>query len=77
MVESLRNAPMPDLNSLRQLQPYTTNVHVSALRNPGVAALMRPILGTEVRRGALVEWRGGYDTDTGIELDPKLEEFLV
>jgi CRISPR-associated endonuclease/helicase Cas3 len=76
-VESLRNAPVPDLSSLRQLQPYTTNVHVSALRNPGVAALMRPIFGTEVHRGALVEWRGGYDTGTGIELDPKLEEFLI
>jgi CRISPR-associated endonuclease/helicase Cas3 len=77
MVESIRHAPVPDLSRLRQLQPYTTNVHVSTLRNVGVAALMQPILGTEARRGALVEWRGDYDTDTGIGLDPSLEKFLI
>jgi CRISPR-associated endonuclease/helicase Cas3 len=77
MVESLRHAPVPDLSTLRQLQPYTTNVHVSAVRNPGVAALMQPILGIDVRRGALAEWRGDYDADTGIDLDPKVEDFLI
>jgi CRISPR-associated endonuclease/helicase Cas3 len=38
---------------------------------------MRPILGTEVTRGALVEWCGDYDAHTGIELDPRLEDFLI
>ncbi|MFG3715588.1 CRISPR-associated helicase Cas3' [Micromonospora sp. NPDC047730] len=78
LVEELRQAPVPDLAKLRRLQPYTTNVHPSALRQPGVMALMRPILGgNEVRRGVLVEWVGEYDDATGINLDPNLEQFVL
>jgi len=77
LVEAVRQAPVPDAAALRLLQPYTTNLHVSALTRPGVSALMRPIIGDEVRRGALVEWRGDYDPETGIELDPRPEDFLV
>ncbi len=77
LIEKVRLAPIPDLTSLRLLQPYTTNLHVSALAKAGVSALMRPIIGTEVCRGALVEWCGNYDPDTGIELDPRPEDFLV
>ncbi|MFV2104803.1 CRISPR-associated helicase/endonuclease Cas3, partial [Micromonospora sp. LOL_024] len=76
VIEDLRRAPVPDLLKLRQLQAYTTNLHPSALRQPGVMALLRPILGGEVRRGALVEWVGEYDGATGINLDPNLEQFL-
>ncbi len=77
LIEDLRHAPVPDLTALRRLQAYTTNLHPSALRRPGVTALLRPILGNEVRRGVLVEWVGEYDTATGINLDPNLEQFLV
>ncbi|MEV6802792.1 CRISPR-associated helicase Cas3' [Micromonospora rifamycinica] len=75
-IVDLRHAPVPDLAKLRRLQAYTTNLHPSALRQPGVMALLRPILGTEVRRGALVEWIGEYDPATGINLDPNLEQFV-
>ncbi|MER7420778.1 CRISPR-associated helicase Cas3' [Micromonospora peucetia] len=78
LVEELRQAPVPDLTKLRRLQAYTTNLHPSALRQLGVTALMRPILGgNEVRRGVLVEWVGEYDDATGINLDPNLEQFLL
>lgn len=77
LAEELRHSPVPDLAKLRQLQPYTTNVHPSVLRTAGVSALMRPIIGTEVRRGALVEWIGEYDHDTGIDLDPNIEAFVL
>ncbi|NJP34804.1 CRISPR-associated helicase Cas3' [Micromonospora thermarum] len=78
LLEELRQAPVPDLAKLRRLQAYTTNLHPSALRQPGVAALLRPILsGDEVRRGALVEWVGEYDDATGINLDPNLEQFVL
>ncbi|MFI7026819.1 CRISPR-associated helicase Cas3' [Micromonospora sp. NPDC049900] len=77
LIEDLRQAPVPDLTALRELQAYTTNLHPSVLRQPGVMALLRPILGSEVRRGALVEWVGEYDDDTGINLDPCLERFLL
>ncbi|MEU8262601.1 CRISPR-associated helicase Cas3' [Micromonospora sp. NPDC048999] len=76
LVEELRQAPVPDLVKLRRLQAYTTNLHPSALRQPGVMALLRPILGNEVRRGVLVEWVGEYDA-TGINLDPNLEQFVI
>jgi CRISPR-associated endonuclease/helicase Cas3 len=77
LVEELRRAPVPDLAKLRRLQAYTTNVHPSALHRPGVVALMRPILGDQVRRGVLVEWVGEYDGATGINPDPNLEQFLI
>lgn len=77
LIKELRLASVPELAKLRRLQPYTTNVHPSALRTPGVSALMQPILGIEVRRGALVEWRGEYDPHTGIEFDPNLENFVL
>ncbi|MEN3615914.1 CRISPR-associated helicase Cas3' [Plantactinospora sp. ZYX-F-223] len=77
LVEELRRAPVPDLAGLRRLQAYTTNVHPSALRRPGVMALMRPIFGNDVRRGVLVEWVGEYDDATGISIDPNLEQFVV
>lgn len=77
LIEYVRNAPAPKLADLRRLQPYTTNLHVSALRKPGVAALMRPILGSDVRVGALVEWRGAYDPQTGIDIDPNVEDFVL
>jgi CRISPR-associated endonuclease/helicase Cas3 len=77
LIERLRHDPLPEVATLRALQPYTTNVHVSALRRVGVNALMAPILGTEIHQGALVEWRGEYDPDTGIEFDPHLEDFIL
>jgi len=77
LIVELRQAPVPDVATLRRLQPYTTNIHPSALRQPGVIALMRPILGVEVKRGALVEWMGEYDAATGINLDPNLEMFVI
>lgn len=77
LIEYVRDAPAPKLADLRRLQPYTTNLHVSALRKPGVAALMRPILGPDLRVGALAEWRGGYDPQTGIEIDPNVEDFVL
>ncbi|MGC4806809.1 CRISPR-associated helicase Cas3' [Micromonospora sp. DT233] len=76
LVVELRRAPVPELTKLRRLQAYTTSLHPSVLRRPGVVALLRPILGSEVRRGALVEWIGEYDDATGINLDPNLEQFV-
>ncbi|MEU7590888.1 CRISPR-associated helicase Cas3' [Micromonospora sp. NPDC049230] len=76
LIEKIRHASVPDLHDLRQLQPYTTTVHSGVLRNPEVTAYMRPILGDEVRVGALVEWIGGYDEATGITFDPRFEEFV-
>lgn len=77
LITSLRQLPVPDAGMLRTLQPYITNVHTSALRPVGVKALMSPIFSTDADRGALVEWRGDYDADTGIALDPKIEDFLI
>jgi CRISPR-associated endonuclease/helicase Cas3 len=78
LVERVRTARVPDLRDLRRLQPYTTNLHPSVVHaHPGVTALLSPILGTEVRAGALVEWLGGYDDDTGITIDPRVEEFVL
>ncbi|MEU8284110.1 CRISPR-associated helicase Cas3' [Micromonospora sp. NPDC048905] len=76
LIEKIRHASVPDLHDLRQLQPYTTTVHSGVLRKPEVTAYMRPILGDEVRVGALVEWIGGYDEATGITFDPRFEEFV-
>ncbi|WP_327007069.1 CRISPR-associated helicase Cas3' [Dactylosporangium sp. NBC_01737] len=77
LIDQLRRDPVPDLAKLRLLQPYTTTIHPSALRIAGVSALLRPILGTDVRRGALVEWCGEYDRRTGIDFDPRLEDFVL
>ena len=48
----------------------------SAARRPGVTALMRPVLGELGKAGSLAEWTGGYDHDTGIDLDPHTEDFV-
>ncbi|MDG4788680.1 CRISPR-associated helicase Cas3' [Micromonospora sp. WMMD1102] len=77
LVERVRTAPVPDLRDLRRLQPYTTTVHPGGLRNAAVTAWMRPILGDQVRVGALVEWFGRYDEATGISFDPDIEEFVL
>jgi CRISPR-associated endonuclease/helicase Cas3 len=76
VVERVRTAARPDGADLRLLQPYVTTVHPSALRKPGVIALMKPIIGEPGRPGSLAEWIGGYDPHTGIELDPHTEEFV-
>jgi CRISPR-associated endonuclease/helicase Cas3 len=76
IADTIRTAPRPQAADLRQLQPYMTTVHRSALRRPGVVSLMRPIIGAPGEPGALAEWVGGYDPDTGIDLDPRTEEFV-
>jgi CRISPR-associated endonuclease/helicase Cas3 len=77
LVAKIRASRVPVLADVRRLQPYTTTVHPSVLRTSGVKALLAPILGDEVRTGALVEWRGRYDDATGIDLDPHTEEFVL
>lgn len=77
LIERIRDAKVPDLRDLRRLQPYTTSVHPGVLREPAVTAWMRPILGDQVRVGALIEWYGGYDEALGINFDPKIEEFVL
>jgi CRISPR-associated endonuclease/helicase Cas3 len=78
LIEEIRQAPVPDRTRLRRLQPYTTSLHPSALRQPGVLALLRPILGSaEGTPGVLAEWVGEYDDATGIDLDPNLEQFVL
>jgi CRISPR-associated endonuclease/helicase Cas3 len=77
LVETVRTAPRPDIEDLRRLQPYTTTLHRSALRRPGVAAQLRAVLGDIDQPGALAEWIGGYDADTGIAVDPRTEEFVL
>jgi CRISPR-associated helicase Cas3/CRISPR-associated endonuclease Cas3-HD len=74
-IERIRTAPRPDAHDLRSLQAYMTALHRSALKKPGVPALMRPILGEPGSPGSLAEWIGEYNTDTGIALDPNIEEF--
>jgi CRISPR-associated endonuclease/helicase Cas3 len=76
VVERIRTAPRPDARDLRGLQPYMTTIHRSALTKPGVLAQMKPILGEAGQAGSLAEWLGGYDPQTGIELDPKTEDFI-
>jgi len=77
LIIQLRSSARPEMAVLRQLQPYTTTLHRSVLRRPGVVALLRPVLGEIEEPGALAEWVGGYDLDTGIELDPRTEEFVL
>jgi CRISPR-associated endonuclease/helicase Cas3 len=76
LADQIRTSPRPDMDALRDMQPYTTTVHPSALRKPGVMALLRPIIGEVGAAGTLAEWTGAYDPDTGIELDPRIEEFV-
>jgi CRISPR-associated endonuclease/helicase Cas3 len=76
LIRNLRTNPVPRMADLRRLQPYTTSLHPSAL-NPAVRALLQPILGTEIRVGALAEWRGEYDSATGIDIDPRTEDFVL
>jgi CRISPR-associated endonuclease/helicase Cas3 len=73
----IRSWPRPDMAALRELQPYITTMHPSALRTPGVMALLRPIIGELGAPGVLAEWTGTYDPDTGIDLDPRIEEFVL
>jgi CRISPR-associated endonuclease/helicase Cas3 len=76
LVDQVRAAPRPELAALRQLQPFATNLPRSALRRPGVAALLRPVLGELGAPGSLAEWIGDYDTHTGICVDPAIEEYV-
>ncbi len=78
LIAELRAAPVPAMAGLRELQPYTTTLHRSVLRaRPDVAALLRPILGTEIAPGALLEWCGEYDDATGIALDTAVEGLVL
>ena len=76
MADRVRTAARPEAPDLRELQPYVTTIHPSAARRPGVTALMRPLLGEPGQPGSLAEWAGGYDPDTGIDLDPHTEDFV-
>jgi CRISPR-associated endonuclease/helicase Cas3 len=76
LVQRVRSAPRPDGEDLRRLQPYVTTIHPSAVRKPGLLALMKPILGEPGQPGSLAEWSGGYDQHTGIDLDPHTEDFV-
>jgi CRISPR-associated endonuclease/helicase Cas3 len=76
LVEQLRAAPRPQPAALRRLQPFVTNLPRSALRRPGVAALLRPVLGDLGAPGSLAEWVGDYDPHTGISVDPAIEEYV-
>jgi CRISPR-associated endonuclease/helicase Cas3 len=77
LVDQVRTAPRPQMAALRRLQPFATSVYRSALRRPGVTALLRPVLGELGAPGSLAEWLGRYDPDTGIDLDPAIEEFVL
>jgi len=76
LAKRVRTADRPEPQDLRELQPYLTTIHPSAARRPGVTALMLPIFGEPGQPGSLAEWAGGYDPDTGIDLDPHSEEFV-
>lgn len=76
LVDQLRSAPRPQLATMRQLQPFITNLPRSTLGRPGVAALLRPVLGELGEPGSLAEWIGDYDTHTGISVDPAIEEYV-
>ena len=76
LLDQVRTAPRPEMATLRRLQPFVTSVYRSALRRPGVTALLRPVLGELGEPGSLAEWVGDYDESTGIGLDPAIEEFV-
>lgn len=66
----------PTAADFRRLQPYVTSLHSSLLRRPEVVAqldLVKGVLGP----GGLAEWLGGYDEQTGMEIDPAVEDFLL
>ncbi|MGH3693757.1 MAG: CRISPR-associated helicase Cas3' [Pseudonocardiaceae bacterium] len=73
LLTRLREQPRPEMTLLRQLQPYITSVHRSALRQPGVLNQLERVLGEPDQPGSLAEWIGKYDDDTGIVLDPHWE----
>lgn len=75
LVTQLRKQPRPEMTLLRQLQPYITSVHRSALQQPGVLKQLKRVLGEPGQPGSLAEWTGHYDDDTGIVVDPRWEEF--
>lgn len=77
LTNQVRTATAPRMAALRQLQPYITTVHRSALRRPGVLALLKPVLGDPTEPGGLAEWIGDYDDNTGITLDPAMEDFVL
>jgi CRISPR-associated endonuclease/helicase Cas3 len=77
LVDALRATSHPDMGALRELQPFVTTIPRSALRKPGVAALLRSVLGDVGQPGGLAEWVGEYDQVTGIVLDPDIEEFVL
>jgi CRISPR-associated endonuclease/helicase Cas3 len=77
LLDQVRTAPRPEMATLRRLQPFVTSVYRSAIRRPGVAALLHPVLGELGAPGSLAEWIGRYDPDTGIDLDPAIEEFVL
>lgn len=77
LTDQVRADTVPKMEALRHLQPYITTVHRSALRRPGVLALLKPVLGDPTEPGGLVEWIGDYDNNTGITLDPNLEDFVL
>jgi CRISPR-associated endonuclease/helicase Cas3 len=76
LVERVRAAPRPELGDLRRLQPFVATLPRSAVRRPGVAALLRPVLGELGAPGSLAKWTGDYDPHTGITVDPATEEFV-
>ena len=76
VIERIRTAAVPTRTDLRRLQQYTTTIHPSAV-TAAVRALLAPVLGGEVGSGGLVEWRGEYDDATGIDVDPRIEEFVI
>jgi CRISPR-associated endonuclease/helicase Cas3 len=75
LADRIRTAARPTAEDLRALQPYLTTLHPSAVGRPGVMAQLRPILGNVGEPGSLAEWLGGYDENTGIDLDPRTEAF--
>jgi CRISPR-associated endonuclease/helicase Cas3 len=77
IIDRVRGGGALAVGDLRRLQEYTTSLHLSVLRRPGVVSLLRPIIGGEVVvPGSLNAWVGEYDPDTGISLDPGLEAFV-
>lgn len=77
LAEQVRSATGAGMAALRDLQPYITSVHQSVLRRPGVLALLKPVLGDPTTPGGLAEWIGDYDHNTGITLDPNLEDYVL
>jgi CRISPR-associated endonuclease/helicase Cas3 len=77
LLTALRTSPRPPMSAFRRLQPYTTALHRSALRQAGVLSLIAPVVGDVGHPGALAEWIGEYDPATGIQLDPHVEDYVL